>query len=151
MTIELSWDPGRLQFDRIHAALATSYWSPRIRRDLVERAAANSLTLGAYRSTTGEQVAYARVVTDRATFAYLCDVIVFEGSRGEGIGKLLVESVLEHPELQTVRRHALATRDAQGLYARYGYEPVPQGNWMQRKGDPSAWQDVNESDGDRPM
>jgi GNAT superfamily N-acetyltransferase len=143
---ELSWERSRLQIDRVHAALAASYWSPNIRRDLVELAAANSLTLGAYDRASGEQVAYARVVTDRATFAYLCDVIVFEGFRGLGIGKLLVAAVLAHPELQTIRRHALATRDAQSLYAQFGYEPVPQGNWMQRKGDPSLWQDVMKRD-----
>lgn len=137
---ELSWEKSRLQLDRVHEALAASYWSPRIRRDLVDRAAEHSLTVGAYDRTTGDQVGYARVVTDRATFAYLCDVIVFEGFRGQGIGKLLVEAVLAHPDLTTVRRHALATRDAQGLYAQYGYEPVPVGNWMQRKSDPSAWQ-----------
>ncbi len=143
---ELSWDSTRLQMDRVVTALRASYWSPNIRRDLVERAAANSLTLGAYDHTSGEQVAYARVVTDRATFAYLCDVVVFDGFRGRGIGKLLVAAVLAHPDLQTIRRHALATRDAHGLYAQFGYEPVPQGNWMQRKGDPSLWQDVRRAD-----
>lgn len=138
MPFHLSWDPSRLQFDRIHDALATSYWSPGIRRDLVEQAAANSLTLGAYLST-GEQIAYARVITDRATLAYLCDLIVFEGFRGQGVGKALVDAVLGHPALQTVRRHLLATRDAHALYARFGFAEVPAGRWMERRNRRSAW------------
>jgi GNAT superfamily N-acetyltransferase len=138
MDIDLSWDPARLQFDRIHAALAASYWSPGVARDLVERAAANSLTLGAYDRQTGEQVAYGRVITDRATLAYLCDLIVFDGFRRQGIGKALVAAVVAHPDLQTVRRHLLATRDAQGLYAPFGFQPVVAGNWMERRNRASA-------------
>jgi GNAT superfamily N-acetyltransferase len=140
--VELSWDPSRLQMDRVIAALRASYWSPNIRPELVERAAASSLTLGAYDQASGEQLGYARVITDRATFAYLCDVITFEGHRGRGIGKRLVEAVLAHPDLQTVRRFALATRDAHSLYARYGFSPVVATNWLERKSDASAWQDV---------
>lgn len=140
--IELSWDPARLQMDRVTAALRASYWSPNIRPELVERAAANSLTLGAYDRASGEQVGYARIISDRATFAYLCDVITFEGHRGRGIGKMLVEAVLAHPDLQTVRRFALATRDAHTLYTRYGFTPVVAGNWLERRGDASAWQDL---------
>lgn len=129
--IVLSWDPSKLQFDRIHAALARSYWSPRVRRDIVERAAAGSLCLGAYDRASGEQIAYARVITDRATFAYLCDVIVFEGHRGDGIGKALVAAVLAHPELATVRRMLLATKDAHGLYEQFGFSRVAEDRWME--------------------
>lgn len=148
--VELSWDPTRLQMDRVVAALRASYWSPNIRPELVERAAANSLTLGAYDRASGEQLGYARVITDRATFAYLCDVITFDGHRGRGVGKAMVEAVLAHPDLQTVRRFALATLDAHSLYARYGFTPVDATRWMDRKGDPSAWQAVTKPDGDRP-
>lgn len=144
MAVELSWDPSRLQMDRVIAALRASYWSPNIRPELVVRAAENSLTLGAYDRASGEQLGYARVITDRATFAYLCDVITFEHHRGRGIGKALVEAVLAHPELQTVRRFALGTRDAHSLYARYGFTPGDPTRWMDRKGDASAWQDVIE-------
>lgn len=145
MDIEFSWDPGRLQFDRIHAAIAASYWSPDIRRDLVERAAANSLCLGAYDRTSGEQAAYARVVSDRATYAYLCDVIVFFNYRGRGIGTALVETALAHPDLQTVRIFALGTRDAQGLYERFGFTHVDASRRMERKSPNHVWQE--QSDG----
>lgn len=140
MDAELSWDQARLQFDRIHAALASSYWSPGIRRDLVERAAQESLTLGAYSPSTGEQVGYARVITDTATFAYLCDVIVFDGFRGQGIGKALVAAVVDHPDLATVRRLLLATRDAHALYDRFGFGPVVSERWMERRRPDSVWQ-----------
>lgn len=145
---ELSWDPSRLQMDRVIAALRASYWSPNIRPELVRLAAANSITLGAYNRSSGDQVGYARVISDRATFAYLCDVITFEGHRGRGIGKAMVEAVLAHPDLQTVRRFALATRDAHALYARYGFTPGDATRWMDRKGDSSAWQEVISTDGD---
>jgi predicted GNAT family N-acyltransferase len=131
MEYELSWDPKRLQFDRVHTALAGSYWSPNVSREIVERAAANSLVLGAYRQDDGEQIAYARVITDRATLAYLCDVIVFDGHRKSGVGKALVSAILAHPDLQTVRRFLLATQDAHGLYAQYGFGPVVDGRWME--------------------
>lgn len=140
----LSWDSARLQFDRIHAALAASYWSPRIRREIVETAAANSLCLGAYEAATGEQVGYARVITDRASFAYICDVIVFDGRRGRGIGKAMVEAILSHPDLQTVRRFMLATKDAHGLYAQFGFGGVDSDRWMElmeTKSPATAWQD----------
>ena len=141
MDFEVSWDPARLQFDRIHHALAHSYWTPNIRRDLVERAAAHSLCAGAYDRATGVQAAYARVVSDHATYAYLCDVIVFDDYRGRGIGKALVEGALAHPELQNVRIFALGTRDAQGLYARYGFTPVDASRRMERRGPDHVWQE----------
>jgi GNAT superfamily N-acetyltransferase len=142
MDIDLSWDPARLQFDRIHQALAASYWSPGVRRDIVERAAANSLTLGAYNRATGEQVGYARVITDRATYAYLCDVIVFEEHRGQGIGKAIVEAAITHPDLGTIRNFALGTRDAHSLYERHGFEPVPDcTKRMEKKGRAETWQE----------
>jgi len=139
--IEISWDHSRLQFDRIHAALAATYWSPRIRRDIVERAARNSLCVGAYESHDGQQLGYARVITDKATFAYLCDVIVFDGHRGKGIGRMIVEAVLAHPELTTVRRHVLATRDAHSLYIPYGYQPVTECNWLEIRMPSAVWQE----------
>jgi GNAT superfamily N-acetyltransferase len=99
----ISTDPDRLDVTAIHAYLTRSYWASGIPRAVVERA---------------------RVVTDRATFAYLADVYVLEGHRGKGLSKWLVESVLHHPDLQGLRRFLLATRDAHGLYARYGFRPL---------------------------
>ncbi|HEX8299759.1 MAG TPA: GNAT family N-acetyltransferase [Rubricoccaceae bacterium] len=116
-------DRARLDFAAVHAALAASYWSPGIARETVERAAAGSLTFGLY-APKGEQVGYARVVTDRATFAYLADVYVLEAHRGRGLGRWLVEGVLAHPDLEGLRRWMLATRDAHGLYASFGFAPL---------------------------
>lgn len=134
--IELSDDPARLQFDRIHAWLTGSYWSPGISRALVERAARGSHALGAYRG--GEQVGYARAITDRATFAWLADVWVEEGGRGQGLGRRMVRWFLDHPDYAGIRRIALVTLDAHEVYAALGFHPPirPQ-NYMERL-DPDA-------------
>jgi hypothetical protein len=121
-TYDISTDPTRLQPAAIHAYLTRSYWSPGIPRELVERAIANSLCFGIYLG--GEaQVGFARVVTDKATFAYLADVYVLEEHRGQGLSKRLVQTIQAHPELQGLRRFLLATRDAHGLYAQFGFAP----------------------------
>ena len=128
---ELSDDRTRLQFDRVHAWLAGSYWSPGIARALVERAAAGSWCLGAYRG--GEQIGYARAITDRATFAWIADVFVAEGARGEGLGRRMVAWFVDHPELAGLRRTGLVTRDAHGVYAALGFTPLLRpGNYMER-------------------
>ena len=119
---DISTDPARLDFAAIHAYLARSYWSPGISRRLVERAATHSMCFGMYRG--GEQVGYARVVSDRTTFAYLCDVYVLEPHRGQGLSKWLMQTIQAHPALQHLRRFMLATRDAHGLYAGFGFTPV---------------------------
>jgi GNAT superfamily N-acetyltransferase len=94
---------------------------------VLQKAIAGSLCFGAYHGS--QQVGFARVVTDRATFAYLCDVYVLEAYRGQGIGRQLMEHVVAHPDLQGLRRFVLVTRDAHGLYARFGFTPLakPQG------------------------
>ena len=119
---EISTDPARLDIDAIHAFLTQSYWSPGIPRATVARAIAHSLCFGAF--WEGQQVGFARVVTDRTTFAYLCDVYVLEAHRGRGLAKQLMDRVVQHPDLQGLRRMMLATRDAHGLYARYGFKPL---------------------------
>jgi GNAT superfamily N-acetyltransferase len=118
----VSTDPARLDFDALHAYLAQSYWSPGVPRAVIERAAANSLCFGLFHHT--EQVGYARVVSDRATFAYLCDVYVLEAHRGKGLSKWLMQLVSAHPDLQGLRRFMLATKDAHGLYAQFGFTPL---------------------------
>jgi GNAT superfamily N-acetyltransferase len=120
---EISSDPHRLDVDAIHAYLARSYWSPGIPRDTVERALRHSLCFGVY-SSTGSQVGLSRVVTDHATFAYLCDVYVLEEHRGKGISKALMRAVMAHPALAGARRAMLATRDAHGLYRQFGFQDV---------------------------
>jgi GNAT superfamily N-acetyltransferase len=115
-------DPARLNIDRIHGFLSTAYWSAGIPRDVVERSIANSLPFGLF-APSGEQAGFARVVTDRATYAYIGDVYVEAEHRRRGLGKFLVSCVIAHPELQGLRRWALATADAHGLYARHGFRP----------------------------
>lgn len=115
----VSDNPQRLDIDAIHAYLSRSYWAEAIPRELVERSARGSLCVGLNRGQA--QVGFARVVTDRATFAYLCDVYVLEQERGRGLGVWLIEFVMQHPELQGLRRWVLATRDAHELYTKFGW------------------------------
>jgi GNAT superfamily N-acetyltransferase len=132
MDIEISTDPDRLDVGLIHHWLSEqSYWAQGVPLHIVQRAVENSLSFGVY--LDGAQVGFARVVTDRATFAWLADVFVAEAHRGRGYGKTLVQAVIEHPELQNLRRILLATRDAHGLYAQYGFAPVPPERFMQRQ------------------
>ena len=123
MTYEISADPARLDLDVIHGYLTRSYWSPGIPRETVERAVANSLCFGIY-TTDGAQVGFARLITDKATYAYLADVFVLEEHRGKSMSKRLMETIIAHPQLQGLRRWTLATRDAHELYARYGFTPL---------------------------
>lgn len=129
----ISSDPNLLDLDVIHAFLSTCYWSPGIARSRVERAIRNSLCLGVYdaaiprcdgRAGLPAQVGFARLVTDRATYAYLCDVFILESHRGRGLSKRLMQAVIEHPELRGIRRLALFTRDAHRLYAQFGFMPT---------------------------
>jgi GNAT superfamily N-acetyltransferase len=119
----ISTDKARLDVEAIHAYLTRSYWSPGIPKAVVERAMARSLCFGLF-NEQGEQVGFARAITDGATFAYLADVYVLEEHRGKGLGKWMVETILAHPSLQGLRRILLATRDAHELYAPFGFKPL---------------------------
>ena len=130
----ISTAPEQLDLDVIHRFLSEeAYWSPGVDRDVVARSIENSLCFGLYRA--GEQVGFARVVTDRAAFAWLADVFVLPAHRGHGLGKWLVETVLAHPELQGLRLFMLGTADAHSLYERYGFRPVDPGRMMERRHD----------------
>ena len=120
--IAYSDDPARLELPRIHGWLASSYWSPGIARETVDRAIAGSHALGAYRDA--EQVGFARMITDRATFAWLADVWVDESVRGQGIGRAMVRWFLDHPDYAGLRRIGLVTADAHGVYAALGFHPL---------------------------
>lgn len=120
----LSSDPARLDLEAIHAFLSTCYWSEGIPRETVARAVAGSLCFGLYASEGDAQVGFARFVTDRATFAYLCDVYVLEAHRGRGLGAWLVEHALSHPDLAGLRRLVLVTRDAHELYRPHGFRAL---------------------------
>ena len=115
---ELSLDPARIDIEATRDYLAGSYWAANIPREVVRKAVANSLCAAVFAGS--EQVGFARLVTDRATFAYLADVYVLEGHRGRGLSRRLVAALLEHPELQGLRRLMLVTRDAHGLYEKFG-------------------------------
>ena len=120
----LSTDPARLDITAIHRWLSEeSYWAKNIPRATVERAIAHSLNFGIY-APDGQLAGFCRVVTDRATFAWLCDVFVLPAHRGHGLSKWLVQQMQRHPDLQNLRRHLLGTWDAHTLYQRFGYEPV---------------------------
>lgn len=119
--LRISTDKGELDVPLIHRFLSTgAYWSPGVARETVERAIAGSLCFGGYLDGAG-QVAFARVITDAATFAYLADVFVLPAHRGRGHAVQLMDAVVAHPQLQGLRRFMLATLDAHGLYARYGF------------------------------
>ncbi|MCE2901007.1 MAG: GNAT family N-acetyltransferase [Gemmatimonas sp.] len=119
---ECSFDASRLDVDAIHAFLTTTYWSPGIPRETLERAIAHSLCIGGY--VNGQQVAFARLVTDRATFAYLADVFVLPSHRGQGLSRRLLEALMSHADVQGLRRMLLVTRDAHGLYAKVDFTPL---------------------------
>lgn len=133
----LSSDLDRLDIGVIHQFLSgEAYWCQGIPRPVLERAIAGSLCFGVYTDPTADQperqVGFARVITDYATFAYLCDVFILAEYRGCGLGKWLVKSIRCHPNLQGLRRWSLATRDAHGLYAQFGFQPVSNPErWMQ--------------------
>jgi GNAT superfamily N-acetyltransferase len=118
-TYEISFDPRLLDLDVIHGYLSNAYWSPGVPRSVVKKAIDHSLCVGAYINDT--QVGFARAITDYATFAYIADVFVLEEHRGRGVGKQLIAALREHPELQGLRTWLLFTRDAHGLYRRFGF------------------------------
>ena len=130
----ISTDPARLDVTAIHRWLSEeSYWARHIPRATMERAIANSLNFGLY-APDGRQAGFCRVVTDRATFAWLCDVFVLPEHQGHGLAKWLVRTMLAHPDLQNLRRHLLATFDAHTLYQRFGYEPLDRPDrWLEIK------------------
>lgn len=129
---ELKVGPENMDFEKVHAMLTDAYWCPGISRDMVEKAAANStLVIGCFYE--GKQVAYTRIVSDRATFGWVSDVIVDPEHQGKGLARRMVNFALAHPEHQGFRRWVLKTRDAQGVYLACGFRIVP---------DPDKWMDL---------
>jgi GNAT superfamily N-acetyltransferase len=142
----VSDDRARIDVAAVHAYLSHSYWAAGIPRDVVESSVANSLCLGLY-APGGAQVGFARVITDRATFAYLCDVYVLEEHRGRGLSKFLMRCVNAHSDLQGLRRFMLATADAHRLYAQFGFTPPSRPERLMEKLDPEVYRRALERDG----
>jgi N-acetylglutamate synthase-like GNAT family acetyltransferase len=133
---EISTDAHRLNVEVIHRFLAEeSYWSPGIPRSIVERAIENSLCFGVYHRAA--QVGFARVITDKSTFALLADLFILEAHRGKGLSKWLMRCVVEHEDLQGLRRLLLLTSDAHGLYRQFGFKAF---------GNPSRFMEVVRQD-----
>jgi GNAT superfamily N-acetyltransferase len=131
---EFSSDPARLDLDQVHSWLAEeSYWAMGRSRAALEAAVAGSRNYGIYERAGGAQLAYARVITDGVTFAWLCDVFVDSAARGRGIGVALIEQIMATLEPLGLRRMGLTTTDAHGLYERFGFRPLDQPEqWMSR-------------------
>ena len=128
----ISTDPARLDMDAIVDFLTRAYWAKGRPRERTERAIANSLVFGLYDGGFVKQIGLARVVTDYAVFAYLCDVFIHEDYRAHGLGKWLMETIHSHPDLQGLRRWALATRDAHELYRQFGWQDLENpDSWME--------------------
>lgn len=129
-TFTISTDPSRLDLDVICDFLTRAYWATGRPRERTERALKHSLVFGLYDGS--RQIGLARVVSDYAVFAYLCDVFIHEDYRGRGLGKWLMETVMSHPDLQGLRRWTLATSDAHGLYRQFGFDaPTKPESWME--------------------
>lgn len=119
----VSSDQNKLDFEVIHAFISATYWANNIPRDTLKKAIANSLAFGVY-DKGSNLVGFARVIGDKATFAYLADVFVLPDYRGLGLSRLLMEHIVAHPEVQGLRRFMLATRDAHGLYEKFGFQAI---------------------------
>ena len=129
----ISTDQSRLDMHTVYDFLSRSYWAKTRPREYTDAAFANSLVFGVYADAGGRQIGMARVVTDYTIVAYLCDVFIHEDFRGHGLGKWLMQTMFDHPDLKHVRRWLLATDDAHGLYRQFGFEPLTDvEKWMQR-------------------
>lgn len=115
----ITTDPNQIDVDAVHAYLTASYWAKGIPRETVAKSIRQSLSFGLFEGA--RQIGLARIISDRATFAYLCDVYVLEDYRGRGLARWLMESVVAHPDLMGLRRFVLVTRDAHGLYEKFGF------------------------------
>jgi GNAT superfamily N-acetyltransferase len=133
----ISTDRSKIDLDMVHRFLSASYWAENIPRSVVQKSIENSLCFGVFHQQ--DQIGFARVISDWATFAYLGDVFILPSHRNKGLAKWLMQIISDHPELQGLRRFTLATRDAHGLYAQFGFTPFDKPErWMQ-KHDPDVY------------
>jgi len=134
-TYFVSSDHSLLQPELIHSFLSSSYWAKNIPLETVLRSIENSICFGVYNGK--EQVGFARVVTDKSVFAYLADVFILPEHRGKGLSNILMKEIMSHPDLQGLRRWILGTRDAHGLYKKFGFTPLAL---------PDRWMEVHDPD-----
>lgn len=135
----ISTNPERLDFEVIHDYLKRAYWSKGIPKETVKNAARHSLCFGVYKDAS--QVGFARVITDFTSFAYLADVFILEKWQGRGLGKWLIKTIVNYPGLQSIRRWLLATKDAHGLYAKFGFSPIKNPERMMEIHKPKIYQE----------
>jgi GNAT superfamily N-acetyltransferase len=133
----ISTDKSKLDINYIHQFLSRSYWAESIPVETVQRSIDGSLCFGVYDGN--QQIGFARVITDNATFGYLADVFVDENYRGKKLGIWLMETIMSRPELQGFRNWMLGTRDAHGLYEKFGFKPLEQPERIMRKNDPEVY------------
>ena len=136
----ISTDKGRLDVALIHGFLTMSYWAAGVPMDVVKRSIEHSLAFGVYKED--QQVGFARIITDYATFAYLGDVFILEPFRGRGLSKWLMEVIVGHPQLQGLRRWVLLTRDAHGLYRKVGFTELSHPERYMERHFPDVYKDV---------
>lgn len=132
---EISTDPARIDAALVHEFLTNSYWAKGIPAETVKKSIENSIAFGVYHGQ--QQVGFARVISDFATFTYLADVFIVSDYRGRGLSRWLMECIVSHPDLQRLRRWILATQDAHGLYAKFGFTPVKS---------PESWMEIHRPD-----
>lgn len=137
----VSTDPRDMQLSVVHGYLTRSYWAKGIPLATVQRSLEHAMCFGVFRGS--EQVGFARVITDRATFAYLADVFVLEAHRGRGLSKRLMTAILQHPDLQGLRRWMLGTRDAHGLYEQFGFTRLTNPERFMERHDPDVYETPN--------
>jgi GNAT superfamily N-acetyltransferase len=136
----VSFDTDLIQRDRVYDYLSQSYWSPNLRRDLFDQGLQNSLCVGAYEEGTNKQIAFARLVTDYARFAYLCDVFVFDEYQGKGVAQRMLDELFNHEKVKTVGHWLLATKDAHKLYEKLGFEAAGE-RYMRMGRSSDRWQE----------
>jgi GNAT superfamily N-acetyltransferase len=136
----ISTDPSDFDVSAIHVYLSASYWAAGIPQETVARSIANSLCFGVFNGEA--QIGFARVITDRATFAYIGDVYILDAFQGRGLGTWLMQTITAHPDLQGLRRWSLVTRDAHGLYRRFGFDGLKEPAGYMEKSDITAYREM---------
>jgi N-acetylglutamate synthase-like GNAT family acetyltransferase len=143
MSYRITTNKDEMDFDAIHHYLSRSYWAEKIPKNVMLKAIENSLCFGVLQredNGNSKQVGFARLITDSATFAYLADVYVLEEHRSKGLSKQMMKKIVEHPQLQGLRRIMLATRDAHGLYEQFGFTPLADEKMFMQLWAPSVYQ-----------